>query len=233
MFTMENAFSGNFNRLEGWSELGSVRATAKAGGETVWELCRQLLDLGHPDGALRMFDERKMHCYTIGSIHKGAKRALRQTDVPSGIYVGLRYVMMDAWLSVHAGTKQALLKRHYVEVDGDLATATEAGKAAIVEYEAVHGVQDISPPDPKERIEVVKLVREPREKKVVLTDKQMKAFVIAVKQPYKWDIVVSTKVAKMLVTAGWIVIANGFPKLTAEGTRVYETLNLQIEAIAS
>jgi hypothetical protein len=219
---MDNVIRGAFNRLEGWSEVGSIRATAtKSGSETVWELCRQLLDAGHPDAALRMYDERGMHCYTIGSFHKAARRALRVSDtIPTATYIGLRYVLIEAWPAVHQKTKEALQNREYVEIEGDFAILTDAGITAMNAYETVHGAPEVLPPAAV-RDKATAVVKEPRQKRVYLTKRQVEGFTIATKQPYKWEIVVPTKTRKLMVDAGWVIIIKGDPTLTDEGQRVW------------
>lgn len=133
------------------------------------------------------------------------------TTISAAAYVGLRYVKMQAWSSVHPATKTALLKREFVDEAG--ASVTDAGETAIAEYEAVHGARVIPPPEP------------PKEKRVVLTSGQIEAFQIALKRPYRWPSDVPTRTANVMVEAGWIVIIDDFPKVTKAGAEIYDAQN--------
>ena len=88
-------------------------------------------------------------------------------------------------------------------VDGEI--ITEAGSAAIIAYEAVHGRTKISAPVVKKG----------------LTDDQFEALRIATKQPYRWDSL-PDRTRKSLLRREWVVEENDLPKVTSEGLRVYQ-----------
>lgn len=132
-------------------------------------------------------------------------------------YTGLRQVQMGHWTTIDARAKIYLVKN--LLVDGE--TVTEAGLAAMTAYEAEHGRPEIAAPVEK----IAPPPRTPREstpKKTILSDKQIEAFRIALKQPYRWD-TVPGRTRNVMIANNWITV-NGdhLPKLTVEGQRVYD-----------
>ena len=73
-----------------WAECDGTRYTAAhKDSPTLFPLCRLLVEAGHAEGSLRIFDERGVHCVTVQSIYRGA------TLMNSGLHI-VPYVGEDA-----------------------------------------------------------------------------------------------------------------------------------------
>lgn len=154
-----------------------------------------------------------------------ARKVAIDTGVISTIaYTGLRQVQMGYWATIDGRAKLYLAKNQLVDDE----TVTEAGLAAMTAYEAVYGRLEIVAPVEKLPL-VTKPPREPKEKRVILSEKQMEAFRIVVKQPYRWDSVAS-RTRNVMTASNWVTVDhNHLPKLTPEGQRIYDA-NVAVEA---
>jgi hypothetical protein len=205
-------FRGDFNRKENWAECDGVRFVSKQdGSDTIYTLCRSLVEAGHEDGSMQLFDERGMHCLTIHSIHRAATKMLtgiqlteyvsgdavvksdakpaKPETVTSTIYGYLSLVADGKWRKLHGKTKNTMLRNEFATANGKL---TAKGETAIADYAAAH------PPKPVK--EYVARRREFTEDQRAAIGARMKASWEA-RQPTKTNTVPTVfKVNNLLIT---------------------------------
>lgn len=205
-------YKASFSVQGNWAECNGIRIET-SGADTGRPLCRAMVDAELEDGALEMYDERGMLCYTYKSMHHSAKfmmaghdlipydSLLETANVPSGIsssvFDALQRVRNGEWNDLHHLSKKSV--RSYVNITEDSVTVNEDGEAAIAAY-------NIAPPK--------------NAGKILLTDNQVIAFTIARENNRrKWE-KLHGKTTNLMIGKGWVTLDNSRPVITAAGEAV-------------
>lgn len=248
---MSQVFQGRFHRVDGWSECDGIRYEQKGRAkELVYPLCRALVNAGHPDGKLELFDERGMHCMTVASIHKGATLCISEGD--NGIHtvkwipfdergnmasLAPTYISQD-WYdalsriisegkpvfdALHGKTRNAFVDREYVLVLDDQIEVMDAGLEAMAEFEAAKAAGKIKAAEAVTETEDTAEIAHKSDDvdlPYLVTTKQREAFQIAQRGDATAWNALHGKTSNFMLRQGWVKLNGDKPVVTEAGMKV-------------
>lgn len=133
----------NTQRLHGlpniWVECQGIRLESNIGFAFTREICIVLTQTGHADGAITFYEDGSIEpVLTLSSVHEVCQRGSSMNEIQRGpisdiLFDALTLIETDpsSWPSLHGRTRNLLLDRDLVNVEGDVPRITDAGQRAM------------------------------------------------------------------------------------------------------